>query len=50
MKNDKNSGRREFLGTLTAGAAAMGIAGILAPDPTGTGWRSKSDQYSSLRC
>ena len=31
MKKDKNSGRREFLGTLTAGAAAIGIAGIVAP-------------------
>ncbi|RYY31122.1 MAG: twin-arginine translocation signal domain-containing protein [Chitinophagaceae bacterium] len=31
MKNDNYPGRREFLGTLTAGAAAMGIAGIVAP-------------------
>jgi intracellular sulfur oxidation DsrE/DsrF family protein len=31
MKKDNSSGRREFLGTLTAGAAAMGIAGIITP-------------------
>jgi intracellular sulfur oxidation DsrE/DsrF family protein len=31
MQKDNYPGRREFLGTLTVGAAAMGIAGILAP-------------------
>jgi intracellular sulfur oxidation DsrE/DsrF family protein len=31
MQKDNYPGRREFLGTLTAGAAAMGIVGILTP-------------------
>ena len=31
MKKGNFSGRRKFLGTLTAGAAAMGIAGIITP-------------------
>lgn len=53
-KNNLNSGRRQFLGTLTTGAAAMTLAGLVAPlqqakANTGNQFGNEDEWFSEIK-